>query len=237
MRRIYSLLSQVEREAAAIGLLDRWPWSDGGCLIGGYAVAAYGKPRFSQDLDIVLPESRREPSVLLLEAEGFRLRSIRNVQPRFSDAATLLRGDFSVDLMFGSVRDRETGASIEARWISAGSRRLRLDLLTGTTSKDIAVARPAAIWVLKLVAGRDQDLSDLFAISGEPFDPSEVRQELEEALNPALREKLSKIPSRIASPKIYSDALSTRSMGKRQSPENLKSWARFRGLLDLTLPL
>lgn len=230
------MTSQVEREAAAISLLDRWPWSQGGCLIGGYAVAAYCKPRFSQDVDLVLPGSRRESSLAWLEAEGFRPRPPRRDHQTFKDVATLLLGDFSIDLMFGSVRDRESGVSINEEWVSARSRLTRLDLLTGTTSERVPVARPAALWVLKLIAGRDQDLSDLFAISGEPFEISEVREELDGAMTPALRTKLARIPDRVATSKIYSDALSSRAMGKRDAPQNVRAWARFTDLVDLALP-
>ncbi len=227
------MTNQLDREAAAIRLLDRWPWTEGGCLIGGYAVAAYGKPRFSQDIDIVLPASRRRTTIARLEADGFKLRASTRVHPRFADAATLLQDDFSVDLMFGRVRDKESGVSIREEWISARPHRTKLDLLTGTTTEEIPVARPAAMWVLKLLAGRDQDLSDLFAIAGEPFDVSEVRQELERVMAPALRAKLSEIRARVSAPKIYSDALSARSMGKRDAPQNVRAWARFRQLLDL----
>jgi hypothetical protein len=235
-RRTSSLTSQVDREAAAITLLDRWPWTEGGCLIGGYAVAAYSKPRFSQDLDLVLPASRRHSSIVWLEAEGFRLRPSRRVPPAFTNAATLLQGDFSIDLMFGSVRDRESGAIIREGWISAGSRQARLDLLTGTTTEKISVARPAALWALKLVSARDQDLSDLFAISGEPFEASEVREELQRAMTPSLRAKLARIPSRLSTGKVYSDALAARAMGKRNAPQNVRAWARFSELVEAALP-
>ena len=230
------MTSQIDREAAAIRFLDRWPWREGGCLIGGYAVAAYGKPRFSQDVDLVLPEFRRGPSIALLEAEGFSLRTKMKVRPAFMDATTLLHGDFSVDLMFGSVRDRESGASIQEEWISNHPRLTKLDLLTGTTTEEIPVVRPAAMWVLKLLAGRDQDLSDLFAISDEPFEVPEVRKELENIMTPALRAKLSEVRARVSASKVYSDALSARSMGRRDAPQNVRAWARFRNRLDLVLP-
>lgn len=106
------MTSQVEREAAAIGFLDRWPWNEGGCLIGGYAVAAYSMPRFSQDVDLVLPRSQRASSLAWLETAGFRLRPPKGVHTTFKDAATLLNDQLSIDLMFGVVKDRESGASI-----------------------------------------------------------------------------------------------------------------------------
>jgi hypothetical protein len=230
------LTSQAEREAGAIALLDRWRWKDGGCLIGGYAVAAYGRPRFSQDLDLVLPESLRASSIAWLEAEGFRVRPPRGVHPRFKGAATLLNSLLSIDLMFGIVKDRESGSVIEQEWVTSRPRLRRLDLITGTTTEVIPVARPAAMWVLKLVAARDQDLSDLFAISSEPFETSEVREELKRAMTPGLRAKLGRVRARLTSSKIYSDTLSARAMGKRDAPQNIRAWTRFRELINLSLP-
>jgi hypothetical protein len=43
------------RESAALELLDAWPWELGGVVIGGYAVCAYGPPRYSSDVDVVIP--------------------------------------------------------------------------------------------------------------------------------------------------------------------------------------
>lgn len=227
---------QAEREAAAIALLDRFPWSNGGCLIGGYAIAAYGKPRFSQDLDLVVPEAERAPVVKALENLGFRLRPERRAKTTFTQAATLLKGDFSIDLMFGLVRDRETGATLPEAWVSARSRLVRLDLLTGATKGKVQVARPEALWALKLIAARDQDLSDLFAISGEPIEIPEIQRALSESMTPGLRRKLDLIPTRLEGSKIYSDALSSRSMGRQDSPRNIQSWTRFVKLVDSVLP-
>lgn len=228
--------SQAEREAVAISLLDRWPWSEGGCLIGGYAVAAYGKPRFSRDIDLVLPKSLRVSSLGWLRNDGFRTRDSSRVHPTFQDAATLVNAYLSVDLMFGSVKDRESGASVKEVWVSERPRLTRLDLLTGTTALRVPVARPEALWVLKLVAGRDQDLSDLFAISKEPFDVSEVREELQTASTPGLRAKLDRIPDRLGISKVYSDSLAAREMGKRDAPQNVRAWARFKELVEAVRP-
>lgn len=42
------------REREVTEILDEWDWVDGACLVGGYAVSAYGKPRYSRDLDFVM---------------------------------------------------------------------------------------------------------------------------------------------------------------------------------------
>ncbi|MHB1708063.1 MAG: hypothetical protein ACYCT2_01115 [Thermoplasmataceae archaeon] len=50
-------IDPVNRERKVLGLLDAWPWELGGVLIGGYAIAAYGRPRYSDDVDIVIPKA------------------------------------------------------------------------------------------------------------------------------------------------------------------------------------
>jgi hypothetical protein len=230
------LTSQSDREAEAVAVLDDWPWSAGGCLIGGYAVAAYGEPRFSQDLDLVLPRAARGVVVPWVEARNFRLRRPKSLDTGFRDAARYIRGDFSIDLMYGHVKDRESGASIPEGWISSRSRQLKLRLLNRSTGNDVMVARPEAIWVLKIVAGRDQDIADLFAISGEPIDESEVREALQSVLSPRVAGKLAQVTIKASSRKIYSDALSSRALGRQDDPDNLRAWSKFQQVVHAVLP-
>lgn len=50
----------MEREKKVLNLLDDWPWEYGGVIIGGYAISSYGKPRYSNDIDIVVSYSSSE---------------------------------------------------------------------------------------------------------------------------------------------------------------------------------
>lgn len=236
MPRISSLPSQIEREAQAVELLDGWPWDGGGCLVGGYAVAAYGQPRFSQDLDFVFPEGRKGEVVRWLETHNFKARRSKNTDRGFRGSTRLMLGDFSIDLTFGYVRDRDTGTRVEEEWISARARKVRLTLLNRSTRTPVIVVRPEALWLLKVIAGRDQDLADLFAISEEPIDESEVRGALDSLLNPRLEAKLRGVVTRLGSKKIYSDTLSSRALGKQSDPANILAWSKFLRRVGLILP-
>lgn len=81
-----------EREVTAI--LDGWRWDDGACLIGGYAVSAYGRPRHSRDLDFVIPAASKERTLARLAELGFTVKPLhkpgRPVASR--DSMTLRRG-------------------------------------------------------------------------------------------------------------------------------------------------
>lgn len=73
--------------------------------------------------------------------------------------------EISVDLLVGYVRDRDARVDIPESWVSQRSNVRFLRIKTGVTPV-IPVARPEAIWALKLQAGRSQDITDLFAIYG-----------------------------------------------------------------------
>lgn len=218
-----------DRERVAASLLDSWPWQLGGCLIGGYAVAAYGRPRYSRDLDFVAPSATARSIGDWITGLGFSTRPPRTRagQLTFADAQTFEKGDVSVDLMIGRVRDRGTQVSIPEDVISKDSRRTRLELISGSTEGEVTVCRPEAIWALKLVAARDQDLSDLFAISEEPVVLREVWSILERFQTPKLISNLQQIPNRLESKKIFLDALSARSMPTEGKLEAGRRWHRF----------
>jgi hypothetical protein len=104
---------------------------------------------------------------------------------------------------------------------------MRLILMTGSTTSRVRVCRPEAIWVLKLIAGRNQDLSDLFAISPEPVDTREIRGFLAGVANPALKDRLEDEARRLASAQIYADSLSARFL-TTSSADARRSWGRFK---------
>lgn len=199
-----------EREIGEI--LDAWDWSRGDCLIGGYAVAAYGKPRYSRDLDFLIGKEREGTVLEYLHSLGFRLRPVHRPHRKdvFLDAPSLKRGDVSIDLMVGYVKDKRTQVVLPGRWLSDRARERRLILVTHSTNKPIHVCRPEALWALKLLAGRDQDLSDLFAIAEEPVSVPEVTEFLATIRNSALDARLEDEGHRLRTKKIFADSLSAR---------------------------
>lgn len=160
---------------------------------------------------------------------GFAMRTRRTTTgpPTFADAQTRDNGDVSVDVMGGRVRDRGTEVSIPERAISEHARRLRLELINGSTEGQVVVCRPEALWGLKLVAARDPDLSDLFAISEEPVNSSGVWTTLERHQTPQLVARLPGIPDRLQSRKIFLDARWARLSRAGGPREETRRWDRF----------
>jgi hypothetical protein len=223
------LTGPADREREVTAVLDAWDRREGECLIGGYAVSAYGKPRYSRDLDFVIPTESTVRARGRLEELGFSVRPGRRPgrPDALPDVLTLYRGPLSVDLMIGQVRDRGTQVIVPSQWISSRYREMRLLLLTGSTQRPVRVCRPEALWVLKIIAGRNQDLGDLYALSTEAVDLGEVRGILCQVMNPALRERLGDEAHRLEPRKIYADSQAERFL-RSSSGTAQRTWEEFK---------
>jgi hypothetical protein len=198
-------------------------------VIGGYAATAYGPPRYSTDVDIVIPWASVGLIRSWLQEEGFALEkhSIPNPQNYEGQVERYVREPITLDLLAGAVRNREAKVDVPEAWISRSPRRMKVETLSGRTARAIPVARPEAIWALKLQAGRDTDLSDLFAISGQPIDIEEVTKLFTELATDSLRAKLGSVLTALRAPKLYEDSLSRRQLGRPTDPANRRLWGRF----------
>jgi hypothetical protein len=229
MRGSCSLTDADAREQAVLSLLNRWPWSLGGVIIGGYAVIAYGPPRYSDDIDIVIPKEAAPSVRKWLRSEGLTLtkRTIPNQQNFDGQAERYEASPVTLDLLVDAVRDRDAKVDVPESWISKGTRKTRLVTLSGRTAIEVPISRPEALWALKLQAGRPRDISDLFAIAGTPFDAGEVESLFRGLTSKSLDTKLQSVYSRVMTHKMYVDCLSRRQLGKPSDPRNIRKWDGF----------
>jgi Nucleotidyl transferase AbiEii toxin, Type IV TA system len=228
------LVDRDAREKSTLSLLDRWPWERGGVVIGGYAVIAYGPPRYSDDVDIVIPAASSLEIREWLRTEGLRLHrhSTPNPQNFGGQVERYKSADVTLDLLAGAVRDRDAKVDIPAEWVIQNSRIIRLVTLAGRTENSIPIARPAALWALKLQAGRPRDIADLFAMYDTPFDSEEVRALFQRLSSKSLLSKLQSVRSRLETRQLFVDSLSRRQLGSPSSPDNIRRWNRFVSLVD-----
>ncbi len=217
---------EASREQKTIALLRKWPWKNGGTLIGGYAIAAYGPPRYSDDLDIVIPRAALNSIQIFLNKQGFQIgkNSHPNSKNLDGEVLTLDHEEISVDLLVGYVRDRDARVDIPESWVSQRSNVRFLRIKTGVTPV-IPVARPEAIWALKLQAGRSQDITDLFAIYGTKFESREVIELFRNLMTGSLASKLHDTLRKAESDKLFEDSMSR--LENKQTDMNRERWARF----------
>lgn len=217
----------ASRERKILDLLDKWPWKIGGTLIGGYAIAAYGTPRYSKDADIVISAALKSSLKTFLLEQGFKLERSDHPNPQdFEGEVTRYRNEeATVDLFVGYVRDRKTQVDISEHWISKNTKRIHLRTLTGTTTVPVNVARPTALWALKLQSGRDQDILDLFAIADVPIEAGEIISLFGSFNSKTLREGLLLTLERAQSVKLFQDAMARLQI--KRTDESRKRWNLF----------
>lgn len=230
------VVDSVKREQAVLRLLDEWPWNFGGTVIGGYAIDAYGKPRYSDDIDLVTPEASTGKIIGWLTEMGFKIENynVPNSQNYAGKTFRYVNGVVTVDLLSGCVRDRDAKVDIPETWIAMNPKLDRLFTLSGSTVKEIPIARTEALWALKLQAGRDQDITDLFSIMNIPVKSKEVRDMFLKLWTEDLANKLAKTVKRTEAQKVYEDSMSRIAM--KQTEKSRNDWKRFQDIVVRMIP-
>lgn len=216
----------AERERQVAELLDEWPWHLGAVLIGGYAVAAHGRARYSEDVDFVIGGDSRRAHVRFLDQRGFMGRELRFKAQR-EGGPSVERWEkelVTLDLLVGGVRDRSAEVELPAAWIMKNPWRGRLTLLSVQTAEPVSVCRPTALFALKLLAGRTQDLGDMFSMSTADVDVFEIRSVLASMGSPSLEAKMNLVSRRVGDPKTYRDVCSRAAAGSPEKSENRRRW-------------
>ncbi len=164
----------LERDRAAFALLRALEGQEA-VLIGGYAVSAYGPPRFSLDLDLVAP-ARAVPSLrAVLRPAGLRrVRDWAGGDAFTGRAERWARGTeavpLAVDLLVDGVSDRVSGASHPFAAIRRGARRRAVRGLQPLSEARPLVASAEVLVGLKLEVARLVDLRDLAVLAGAEVD-------------------------------------------------------------------
>lgn len=159
-------------------------------LIGGYAVNAYARARYSVDCDVVVPFLESDRIQSILSDCGFQLktRSITGgpYAGSFMGFEKPLATGFAVtfDVLVDEVLDRRTRASFSSEWIRKHSGIRRLSAKTYPDSLALQVVNADALVVMKLVAGRVSDFRDVFMLA-PAVDAAYVHDEISKRMDAA----------------------------------------------------
>ncbi len=222
---------------AVLRLLDDWPWTQGQVIIGGYAVAAYGRPRYSNDIDVVVPLHSTSSILQWLSDNDLVMESHSTPNPQNYDGEVFRykKEDVIIDILSGFVRDRDAQVDVPQQWIAERPKFTRLFTLTGSTSTTVPVARAEAIWALKLQAGRDQDFTDLYSILHVTVNEKEVRDLFKTHWSSSLESKLIKSVKISSDRKIYEDSMSRLEL--KQTEHTWNDWIRFQKRIKSMIPM
>ena len=218
----------LERERACFALLRALVGREA-VLVGGYAVSAYGPPRFSLDLDLVTPAAEVPGFHAALREAGLaRVRDWAGGAGLGGRAERWSRGKeafpLAVDLLVDGISDRVSGASHPYAAIRRGARHRTVRGLDPSSEARPLVPSAEVLVALKLESARLVDLRDLAILAGAGVDAAAVAAFLRGVRRDVLEEHL--------------DALSA-ALGRRDYEDSLKGVSMldaraFRRLADRT---
>src|SRR3989337_635996 len=163
-------------------------------VVGGYAVSALARHRFSVDCDMVVPQERRVRFDEVLKREGF----FKHVQKAGFDAA--YGGEFisyvknvdelpvTADLLVGSLVCRATEASWSFDYIMRFS--VTATILGYGFSVECRIPERELLIAFKLHSGRRADVRD-FVMLGENADRSKVMKHLKRGDEQKLKSQIA----------------------------------------------
>jgi predicted nucleotidyltransferase len=180
-----SLLAPIQ---ALQSLLSRF--HERGVIIGGIAASLLGTPRYTVDLDAVFLLSFEDIPGLLSEAAQL------GIEPRISDAA-----GFALKSRVLLLRHTASGTDID---LSLGILPFEVEMVERSSMVDVGAIKlrlptPEDLIIMKAVAHRPKDLSDIQAIAAShpDLDKERIRSWLEqfgEALDlPGLWEEIARL--------------------------------------------
>lgn len=175
----------IEREKVCLELLGKLPKRY--VLVGGYATSSFDFPRFSVDLDLVVPGKEVKKFKEILENEGFRLIQdlgefgdfYKGRMMRFQKKVNTL--PISVDLFVEMVLARQTDVaySFDYLWKNSEIRRV-----VGSGVKEYAEVRVAnreMLIALKINSMRTADQRDIITLCNGKIDGTKILNHLKRA--------------------------------------------------------
>jgi len=183
------------REKECLDFLKAIPEKTKYVLIGGYAVTAYGFPRFSVDLDIVLPKSEQPFFENMLKDRNFKYVKERKevddvYSGEFRKYEKKLALPVSVDLLINALKSRQTNSSYPFEYLLKNSE-VRTVVGWDPESKTSArVADREMLIALKTNSMRLTDQRDIIILCYEKPDVEKVIKHLEKCPKEVIQKHL-----------------------------------------------
>jgi len=152
------------REKICFDVLKLLEKNDEYVIIGGYAVSSYGFPRFSVDLDIVLPTTGLSFVHRLLTKQGFTKGKEKTDLSYSGTFERYAKGLVSVDLLINAVEARQTGYAYPYSYVSSNARKRQVAGWDPSHTAKVKVATKEMLIALKLHSLRDADKRDIIML-------------------------------------------------------------------------
>lgn len=188
----------LARERECFDFLNAIPDKTKYVLIGGYAVSSFGFPRFSVDLDIVIPEAELKTFEKLLKERGFTLTTERKdldqtYSGEFKSYAKKTELPVSVDLLVNSVKSRQTDASYSFKHLLENSETMTVSGWSPESKATVRVADREMLIALKINSMRLTDKRDVIILCYEKPDIAKISAHLERCPQEIIRKHLEEL--------------------------------------------
>ncbi|MFH1175068.1 MAG: hypothetical protein V1725_08115 [archaeon] len=178
-------------------------------LIGGYAVNTYTLPRFSVDCDIVVLDQKATAHIAkMMKDEGYDqvdTQARASYGGTFSRFEKTLQNNFkvSMDLLTGSVHDRQSGSSFTAEWIFDHASKRKLKGKTIYDDVTLHIINLDALIVMKFVSARSTDIRDVFMLLPSAKNTAWIKQEVHARTD--FKKRFELIKKKVTSPSFRND--------------------------------
>lgn len=201
----------LAREKDCFDFLKAIPEKTKYVLIGGYAVSSYGFPRFSVDLDIVIPESELKFFEKLIEERGFVLTTERKgfdeiYSGYFRSYGKRKELPVSVDLLINSVKSRQTDVSYAFQYLFKNSETRTVSGWHPDSKVNVRIADREMLIALKVNSMRLTDKRDVIVLCYEKPDAKKVAEHLKRCPHEIIKKHLEELLSLIDD-KRYVDSI------------------------------
>jgi hypothetical protein len=156
------------REKECFQFLNSLPKKKSYVLIGGYAVSSFQFPRYSVDLDIVIPAGELSSFQNLAEKLGFKLENEHDIEQTHHSRAVVYGKHVGVrvglDLLINSVYSRQTKFAYPFPYLFENSEVREIRGRGLEARAHARVANREMLLALKANSMRDQDMRDILAL-------------------------------------------------------------------------
>lgn len=163
-----------EREKECFDFLNLLKKDMNYVVIGGYAVSSYGFPRFSVDLDIVIPEKEIPIIKKLIKEKGFVFSKAKvdlNYSGKFERYE---KGLVRIDLLINGVQSRQTGYSYPFSYIFKNSEMREVSGWDPLLKARVRVPQKELLIALKVHSMRMADKRDIIMLCYEKPDVEKI---------------------------------------------------------------
>jgi len=163
-----------DREKTCFSFLNLIPKDRKYVIIGGYAVTSYGFPRFSVDLDIVIPEHEVSFFKKLISDNGYKF-TIGKEDLAYSGKFERYEKDLvSIDLLISGVQSRQTGYNYPFQYIFKNSQFRETSGWNQTNKAKVRIAKKEMLIALKIHSMRMADKRDIIMLCYEMPDIEDI---------------------------------------------------------------